>query len=172
VAKKKVNKILLANPRACIGCRSCELFCSFYHHKENNPSRALLKIVKDEVQCTDIPVICQHCDKPSCVEVCPVQAFKIGKHTGIPIIDHKICIGCRACVTACPFGAIRIDPKTGETNKCDLCDGDPQCVKICKQGAILFAERDLASRLLTQFHAKKTAKLLINEKQTTKRTGK
>ena len=112
MVKTKTNKILISNPRACIGCRSCELFCSFYHYKENNPNRALLKIVKDEVQGTDIPVICQHCDKPACEEVCPVQAFKINKKTGALVIDHEICIGCRACVSACPFGAIRLDPKT------------------------------------------------------------
>ena len=156
----KTNKILISNPRVCIGCRSCELFCSFYHYKENNPNRALLKIVKDEVHGTDIPVICHHCDKPACVEVCPVRAFKINKKTGVPVIDHEICIGCKACVSACPFGAIRIDPKTEETSKCDLCDGDPQCVKICKQDALLYAERDLTARLLTHFHAKKTAKLI------------
>ena len=163
--KTKYNKILLANPRVCIGCRSCELFCSFYHFKENNPNRALLRIVKDEAKGLDIPLICHHCDKPSCVEVCPVKAFKIDEQSGVPIIDQNVCIGCRACVSACPFGAIRVDPKTEMTNKCDLCNGDPQCVKICKQGALIFANRDVASRSITYYHANKVAKLLSNEKK-------
>ena len=63
-------------------------------------------------------------------------------NTGAKVIDHEECILCEACVTACPYGAIRIIERSGETKiiKCDLCKGDPECVKQCESGAILFKE--------------------------------
>jgi carbon-monoxide dehydrogenase iron sulfur subunit len=130
----------MANYKMCIGCRTCELFCSFYHYKENNPARALLRIVKDEIQGKDMPIICRQCDKPACMTACPVGAIRKEK-SGVVLIDQKLCTQCRACVAACPFNAMHIDPKTNQTCKCDLCGGDPQCVKMCKQGALLFVER-------------------------------
>jgi len=59
--------------------------------------------------------------------------------TGAVVIDEQKCIGCKACVTACPFGAILLTPE-GTLIKCDLCKGDPKCVKYCYFGAIKFVE--------------------------------
>jgi carbon-monoxide dehydrogenase iron sulfur subunit len=138
----KYSKVLITNYKNCIGCRTCELFCSFYHYKENNPARALLRIEKDESQGKDMPIICHHCDKPACMAACPVGAIRKEK-SGVVLLDRDLCINCRDCVSACPFGAMRIDPKTNQTVKCDLCGGDPQCAKMCKQGALLFVERQI-----------------------------
>jgi len=169
--KKKV-KILMANPRACIGCRSCELFCSFHHYGEYNPARALIHIVKNESQGIDVPVICHHCDKPPCIEACPVGALERDKTSGAVLLSSKMCIGCRACVSACPFGAMIIDPKTGQTSKCDLCNGNPQCVKACKQGALLFARSDVIPKIFAHSQANRTSKALADELQTAERTQK
>jgi len=162
---KKPVKILIANPKACIGCRSCELFCSFHHYKEYNPARAFLHVVKNETQGIDIPVICHHCDKPPCIEVCPVEAIERDKNSGAVLLNPEKCIGCRACVSACPFGAMKIDPKTGQTCKCDLCSGDPECAKACKQGALLYARRDLIPKIFAYSEANKIFKALANEQQ-------
>ncbi len=146
MSKTEGNKVLIAHYKACIGCRTCELFCSFHHHKENNPARALIRIAKDEFQGKDMPIICHHCEKPACMAACPVGAIKKEK-SGAVLLNQVLCTGCRACVSACPFKAMYIDPKTDQTCKCDLCGGDPQCVKMCKQGALLFVERQARRRM-------------------------
>ena len=170
VNAKTPNKVLIANPRACIGCRSCELVCSFYHYKEYNPARALIHVVKNEMQGIDIPVICQHCDAAPCVEVCPVGALEKSEESGAVLLDPEKCIGCRACVSACPFGAMKVDPKTGQTCKCDLCNGDPKCAKACKQGALLFVRKDVIPKILAHFQTTKIAKVLAKEMQTNEET--
>jgi Fe-S-cluster-containing hydrogenase component 2 len=140
--------VLIANPRHCIGCRACEVACSFRHYKENNPARALLHIVKYEEHSLDIPVICHHCDKAPCQEICPVGAIGRDKKTNAVVIDQEKCIGCRECISACPFNVIMVDPKTGSVVKCDLCDGKPRCAEVCPKSAIIYVRRDLAPRLL------------------------
>jgi carbon-monoxide dehydrogenase iron sulfur subunit len=157
------NMILIANPRACIGCRSCELACSFYHYKEFNPARAFVHIVKDEEKGLDIPVICNHCDQAPCMSACPVEAIKRDSEINAVIIDSSKCIGCRACISACPFGAIMIDPKTGDINKCDLCGGNPRCASACKQGAIIYSRKDVATRILARYAARKTMDILTSD---------
>jgi carbon-monoxide dehydrogenase iron sulfur subunit len=160
---KKPSRILITNPRACIGCRTCELFCSFQHYNEQNPARALLQVLKDETSGIDYPVICRHCDKPKCVEACYFGAIKRDPETGAVLIDHKLCVGCKNCISACPFGAIRIDPKTGYVTKCDLCGGDPYCAKMCKQGAIIYVEKTVAPSIFAHNAAAKPLKVLASE---------
>ena len=145
---KQKRYVLLTNPRTCIGCRACEVSCSFQHYKENNPARALCHIVKDEENSLDIPVICHHCDKAPCIEACPVQAITRDEDTDAVIIDQEKCIRCRTCISACPFHIIMVDPKTDATVKCDLCKGDPRCAKVCPKAAIVYTRRDLGSKLL------------------------
>lgn len=159
----KPSHILITNPRACIGCRTCELFCSFYHYKEQNPARALLQIVKDETNGIDYPVICRHCDKPKCMEACQFGAIKRNANTGAVLIDRKLCVGCRNCLSACPFGAIRIDPKTEEVTKCDLCNGEPRCALMCRQGAVLYVEKKVAPSIFAHNAASKPMSVLANE---------
>lgn len=159
----KQYHILITNPRVCIGCRTCELFCSFQHYGEQNPSRALLQIVKDEANGIDYPVICHHCDKPKCMEACKFGAIRRDEKTGAVLIDRQLCVGCRNCLSACPFGAIRIDPKTEEVTKCDLCGGEPRCAKMCKQGALLCLEKKVAPIIFAHIAASKPLSVLAAE---------
>ena len=152
---KKSNYILVSNPKACIGCRTCELFCSFHHYREQNPARALLKVVKDENIGIDYPVICRHCDKAKCMEACLFGAIKRNEKTGAILIDEHLCVGCKNCLSACPFGAIRIDPKTGSVTKCDLCNGEPTCARMCKQGALLYLQKAVVPNMFAAQAASK-----------------
>ncbi|MEM4246418.1 MAG: 4Fe-4S dicluster domain-containing protein, partial [Candidatus Bathyarchaeia archaeon] len=131
MSEVKKRNVLFTNPRTCIGCRACEIACAYSHYRENNPSRALLHIVKYEEHSLDIPVVCHHCDKAPCIQACPVAAITRSQKSHAVLIDKDKCIGCRECVTACPFHVIIVDPKTGDVVKCDLCEGEPRCAKVC-----------------------------------------
>jgi Fe-S-cluster-containing hydrogenase component 2 len=139
------QRILVIDPEKCTGCRTCELACSFKHEKEFNPAKSRIHILKWEEAGLDVPMVCQQCESPICLTVCPVKAVARDDKTGAMLINYDICIGCRMCVMACPFGAPSIDEESRKTIKCDLCDGDPECVKFCPTGAIDYVKSTKAT---------------------------
>ena len=132
-------KVLVANPEKCTNCQLCMLACSFNKTSEFNPFRARLSIV-GVPEDGFVQVVCRQCLKPSCREVCPVDAIDRDQNTGAMIIDYDLCIGCRECVDACPLGGMAIDPVDESVIKCDLCGGDPQCVKHCSYDALSYQD--------------------------------
>ncbi len=135
-------KKLLSKPALCVNCRTCEMSCSLEKSGMFNPVKARIWIQKNK-KGLDAPMICRHCLAPPCEKACPVEEEKPilrDKQTGIVRVSLKTCIGCYECVSACPFGAMRVDPHTGQVFKCDLCDGDPECVKWCPTGAIQYVD--------------------------------
>lgn len=137
-------KLLNKDADLCVGCRMCELSCSFNKIIRFTPVASRIWVIRDEEKGIFDPIICRHCARPPCEKACPVEGEKPiykDKNTGIVrLIPDRGCIGCYECARACPFGAIRIKPD-GDVFKCDLCDGDPECVKWCPTGAIQFIER-------------------------------
>jgi Fe-S-cluster-containing hydrogenase component 2 len=85
---------------------------------------------------------CQQCQDAPCLNVCPVKAIARDEDMGRVYIDYDVCIGCRACVGVCPFGAMSFNAIDKKVFKCDLCDGDPQCVKFCEEKAVDFVDAD------------------------------
>ncbi len=142
MAVTEANKIFRANRELCTGCRICELVCSMRQTGVLSPYRASIRVSHDEENGTFAPAICRHCRKPLCKEACPVpQAMRFHEVvTGVVVVDPKLCIGCLACVDACPFGAIQVGPEQS-VQKCDLCDGDPLCVKYCPDRPENFSPR-------------------------------
>jgi len=100
-----------------------------------------------------VPKLCNHCDNPPCVQVCPVGAtFKSPE--GVILVDKDYCIGCRYCIQACPYGARYLDPRTMTAEKCTFCYHritkglQPACVEACPTQARVFGEmKALASPL-------------------------
>jgi len=76
------------------------------------------------------------------MEACPVNAITRNPETGAMVVSEQTCVGCRVCTVACPIGGVSIDPVTSVASKCDLCGGDPECVKYCEPKAISYVEKD------------------------------
>ena len=136
-------KMLYVNPDKCTGCRTCELVCSLKNEGVVNPSLSRIRIVADKYEGLRIPMICQQCQDAVCMSVCPTRALLLDEELGIIRRDEEKCINCRMCVAACPFGAMGFDVVERNVFKCELCDGEPQCVRFCEDDAIRYLEPDM-----------------------------
>lgn len=132
-------KILRTDATKCTNCQLCMLACSFHKTSEFNPARARLSIVGIPEN-GYVQVVCRQCMKPVCAEECPVDAIYRDQDTGAMIIDYELCIVCRQCIDACPLGGPAVDPVEDSVIKCDLCGGDPECVKQCSYDALSYTE--------------------------------
>ena len=154
---------MLVDMRKCIGCQACTVSCSV----ENLPPIGQFRttVLQYEIDkpggaapaMVSLPRLCNHCDEPPCVPVCPVQAT-FQRTDGIVLVDNERCVGCGYCVQACPYDARFINHETNTADKCTFCahrvDAGllPACVETCVGGARIFgdindAEGELARRL-------------------------
>jgi Fe-S-cluster-containing hydrogenase component 2 len=136
---ENMKKIIVKDFEKCIGCRTCETICSLSHEERVNPVEARIAVAKYEESGWNIPTLCQKCEDPVCVAVCPTKSIKIDPALG-PEIDYSRCIGCRLCIMACPIGGVGLNPISRKTVMCDLCGGDPKCVKVCTTQALEYQE--------------------------------
>ena len=133
-----MNKILVIDHEKCTGCRLCEMVCSVKHTGVNNPTRSRIHIIKWPREGFNLPMSCQQCQDAPCIAVCPKDALSRDLNLERVTLNYDLCIGCKMCVIACPFGGMGIDTVTRQVIKCDLCDGDPTCVSFCESGALQF----------------------------------
>jgi len=133
-------RALIVDPVKCTGCRACEYACSFAHDGVFNPANSRVKVSIFLEDLTFIPSVCLQCDEPYCAEVCPTAALEKDAETGLVKYYKDKCIGCKQCVVACPWGSIKIHLGDKKVIKCDYCDGDPACVKVCPPKAIAYEE--------------------------------
>jgi len=138
-------KALYINYEKCTGCRLCELVCTVKHDGISNPMRSRIKVMKWEMEGLYIPMSCQQCQDAPCLNVCPVKAISRDEEMARVRVDYDVCIGCRSCVSVCPFGAMNFNVIDKKVFKCDLCDGDPQCVRFCDRKAVDFVSPDEVS---------------------------
>jgi len=153
-------KVLMIDYEKCTGCRLCELVCSIKHEGVSNPARSRIKVVKWEWEGRYIPMSCQQCLSAPCQAVCPVKAISRDESLNSVVVDYDVCIGCRMCVAACPFGAMKFDNLANQVNKCDLCDGEPQCVRFCETKAIEYVDASKISDKKQLEAAEKYSKIM------------
>jgi Fe-S-cluster-containing hydrogenase component 2 len=137
-----LKRLVLISSDMCVGCRTCENICSFTKERYSNPSISRIKVVKKELEGFDAPTFCRQCNNPPCASACEVKVIHQVQDTGLVFFDEENCNGCKKCISACPFGAIRIHPLKQVAIKCDVCDGDPKCVEWCPSKAIRFMEQN------------------------------
>jgi molybdopterin-containing oxidoreductase family iron-sulfur binding subunit len=146
------RKILIINSDDCIGCHSCAVICK----QENNVdlgtfwNKVLTVGPSGEYPNLEMyyqPTMCQHCDNPQCVNVCPTGASH-KREDGIVLVDHEKCVGCQYCIMACPYGVRHYTLEKGVIEKCTLCaqridnGGVPACASICPGQARIFGDLD------------------------------
>jgi Fe-S-cluster-containing hydrogenase component 2 len=133
-------KRILVQEDVCSGCRACEVACVAWHEGRFGTVTARIRVTKVEPLGVDRPHVCRLCRRAPCVAACPTEALRRDEATGAILLRSGDCIACAACVEACPFGMATLHPETGLALICDLCGGDPACVKRCATGAILYAD--------------------------------
>ena len=155
---------LVVNYDKCTGCRLCETVCSMCHEpkSEVNPQKSRIRIVKleGEADVTSIPVKCAQCEKAPCEAICPIGAISTDLTTGARHVDKEKCIGCSACVYVCLFGTAVLDRSLKKFVICDLCDGDPKCVRFCPWDALQYIRSDDVSIKLKRARADKLLEFL------------
>ena len=164
-----MNRFIMANSQQCIGCRACEVACVMAHNCEQHvlsehqftPRITVLKSGRK-----NSPVTCHHCEDAPCARSCPNGA--ISRHSDSVKVNQQKCIGCKACVVACPFGTMEIvvtplddGSVKASAHKCDLCLGRPQgpaCIENCPAGVLTLAT-PAALDSLSKARRRRTARL-------------
>ncbi|MHC5036854.1 MAG: 4Fe-4S dicluster domain-containing protein [Planctomycetota bacterium] len=157
-----MKKLITTDGNRCIGCRMCEIACSFHFTSSSRPAAARLTVVRLEGHGLHLPQVCRQCAEPLCAAVCPVDALARDPATGAMQRIASRCIGCRMCLQACPFGSMGVDPETEEMIKCELCGGDPPCIKSCPTKAIAFEAPTQPAARRRRAHALRTAEGTID----------
>ncbi len=155
--------------RRCIGCHACTVACKAEHDTPLGVNRTWVKYIeKGEFPNTRrlfSVMRCNHCADAPCVEICPTGSL-FTREDGIVDFDKRRCIGCKACMQACPYDALYIDPETDTAAKCNYCAHrvdiglEPACVNVCPTHAIISGDMDDPQSEISQLlaHEKVTAR--------------
>lgn len=136
------------DPSRCIGCQACVQACS---ECDTHKGTAMIHLeYVDRHQSTQTaPVICMHCDTPTCAEVCPADAIKKTPDGVVQSARNERCVGCNNCGLACPFGVPKVEVTGIELMmKCDMCydrtsEGkQPMCASVCPSQCLFFGTRE------------------------------
>jgi Fe-S-cluster-containing dehydrogenase component len=135
--------VFFLDPNRCIGCQACVQACSECDTHRGFPMIHLEFI--DRARSTQTaPVVCMHCESPTCADVCPADAIKRGADGVVRSALEARCVGCSNCVLACPFGVPKMNSDFDLMMKCDLCydrtstGRRPMCASVCPSGALFY----------------------------------
>jgi Fe-S-cluster-containing dehydrogenase component/formate-dependent nitrite reductase membrane component NrfD len=135
----------------CIGCHACTIACKSEHDIPVGVNRCWVKTVEKgtfpDTQRLFLPVLCNQCEEAPCMKICPTSAL-FRRRDGIVDLNGDSCIGCRACMAACPYDQLFIDPDTHTAEKCNFCANrienqlKPACVSVCPTECRIFGDLD------------------------------
>lgn len=135
-----MSRRLTVNPVRCTGCLCCEAVCSLRRAGSQDRDVSAIRVLLDVFGGRNAHLYCRQCDDAPCAAACPREAIARDEGTGAWVLDPGACSGCGLCVTACPFGAVRVRAGGGIPSKCDLCGGTPACASACAFGAVRFLD--------------------------------
>ncbi|MFC1822238.1 4Fe-4S dicluster domain-containing protein, partial [Thermodesulfobacteriota bacterium] len=139
------NTIKIEDNGCPSGCSICRDTCL---ERESDEVCSSIKTVHLPDVGFHAAIACNQCGEPACEEHCPTGAISKSKDDGVVRIDHDKCLGCGLCSLTCPYGGVEYDARIKKPMKCDLCDGDPQCVEACPEGIIsLLKSREIVPYL-------------------------
>ena len=161
--------------RKCIGCHACTVACKTENQVPIGVNRTWVKYVEKgrfpNIRRYFQVTRCNHCENPPCVEICPVTAM-FQRRDGIVDFDAEACIGCKACMQACPYDAIYIDPERHIAAKCNYCAHrtevglEPACVTVCPEQAIIAGDLEDPYSNIAQLLDRHTVRVRRPEKGT------
>jgi Fe-S-cluster-containing dehydrogenase component len=151
---------LMQDRQKCVQCHACEVQCKANKSLPPGPRPCqIIKVPPKRVKETSgeayVFMSCYHCEKALCVSACPSGAMQ-KRDDGIVFVDQELCVGCKTCIQACPWGAPQWNPETGKVVKCDYCKDrvdqglQPACVSVCITGCLEFGETDDMSSVKRQ----------------------
>ena len=143
------NYYLFQDRKKCIGCHSCEVQCETNKSLPSGPKLCQVipggpNVIDGLPRVSHVLMSCFHCETPWCVAACPAGAMKKRPRDGIVYVDPLLCIGCKTCIAACPWGSVQWDSEKRQAVKCDFCMDridqglKPACVTVCTSHCLDF----------------------------------
>lgn len=144
--------VMIFDQRRCVGCNACVVACQINY--DMPPENKLNWVSVEEsgtfpdIKLEFIPQLCGHCDNAPCIDVCPVSMATFRTTEGYVLVDEEACIGCGACVAACPYGARSMNGETAKAVKCTYCADrveageQPVCSNTCPTNARIFGDAE------------------------------